>query len=267
MSICASCLPGTYSTSIEASSINQCINCPFGKYSNTFAATTIDTCDLCYRGTYSSEGSSVCSQCDNGKYSLEQSNNCISCPHGFTSDNISTMCILESSHSYSNNEDFTSSLFYDVDVIGYEIFFNSLTFTEDGWDYLTIFDNNTAELYKNSGSSWPTVYLSSDAGIYINFNSDDSNHYYGYYMSIKPWKINPWDTSAPTLFPTKYPSTSPTLFPTPIPTSPTVSPTTSPTMTPTEIPTETPTSNPSTVLLIDMKFTSSITFSSNTLYI
>lgn len=85
-SVCISCTVGTYSTTVNAQSIDSCTACVAGKYSLQEAANSQDACLSCVAGKYSSAGASHCTDCSAGKYSttLEADSNlmCIACPAG-----------------------------------------------------------------------------------------------------------------------------------------------------------------------------------------
>ena len=68
-SACTSCMVGTYSTALAATSTATCLNCAAGSYSNASGATSNTTCLNCAAGTYSSTvgATSACLPCLSGQ--------------------------------------------------------------------------------------------------------------------------------------------------------------------------------------------------------
>lgn len=85
-SVCISCTVGTYSTTVNAQTIDSCTACVAGKYSLQEAADSQDACLACIAGKYSAAAASQCTDCNPGKYSItEQADSslmCIACPAG-----------------------------------------------------------------------------------------------------------------------------------------------------------------------------------------
>lgn len=92
---CMLCPNGTYSSLINANSVNNCTKCIPGTYSTDLGATTNDTCQNCPLGTYSilyGGGSlSSCLPCNAGFYGTKTGATfCDPCPIG-TSNSIITI--------------------------------------------------------------------------------------------------------------------------------------------------------------------------------
>ena len=83
---CTSCVPGTYSITNKAQSVEFCTACVGGKYSLQVAANSAATCLPCVAGKFSFSASSQCTDCVAGKYSTSIEGDsdlvCIACDAG-----------------------------------------------------------------------------------------------------------------------------------------------------------------------------------------
>ena len=109
-------------------------------------------------------------------------------------------------------------------AVGYVISFDLQSDTETNSDFAYVRNGYGTVIATYTGSNWPSIYVASSNGISFKFTSDNSAQSWGFLVMITPWRVNPTQTSPPTLRPTPQPS-APTFLPTSL--KPTVNPSSS----------------------------------------